>query len=34
MDVQREVDAASNKYERDEVAEAIELFRILAETGN
>ena len=34
MDIQREVDAAINKYERDEVAQAIELLRILAQTGN
>jgi hypothetical protein len=34
MDILREVDAAINKYERDEVAEAIELLRILAQTGN
>jgi hypothetical protein len=33
-DIQSEVDAAINKYERDEVAEAIELFRIPAERGN
>lgn len=31
MDIQSEVDAAIKKYERDEVAAAIELSRILAE---